>query len=164
MIIPCLLKRKDILAYRCYLRKKSLKEQYKFLQEQHKASKKVKQLLDLETCKLDSLLGKRVRWSDKMITLWHECTFPNATVGSQLLKLKEEIMEAYKNFDDISELADVYIVAVVLRDRYKIDAGDDVLHNIIKSSKKKDIFSAVDEKMAINLRRDFKFVNGVYHH
>lgn len=104
----------------------------------------------------------------KSIALWHEETFPAATVQEQKLKFAEEFGE-WKNSQDILELADMYIVACGLTRYPTMDAAiafhainEECLLNHIMS---KDLMDAVADKMDTNQRRSWKRVANVgYRH
>jgi len=164
MICPIYLKYTDKQAWNCFLKIKALKHKLALQRKHHDKCLPTKKQLAYEQFKFKCLLKKKVRWTDEMIVQWHKETFPKATLDSQLRKLKEEILEAYNAFDDITELADVYIVCVTLHHRYKCPAGDEPLNNFKKSKLKKQILDAVDKKMYINIRRRYRYINGVYHH
>lgn len=108
-----------------------------------------------------------MKWTDKDIVDWHIKTFPDADLPSQLMKLEEELKEFYEaihkkdNKSIRQELADVYIVCIVLRNRYKSYVGLYILHHFFFSDK---TMKCVYKKMDINVQRTWVKVNGVYRH
>lgn len=102
------------------------------------------------------------------IILWNKRTFPFATIISQHRKFHEEFSELdktrFKSKRYFEELADCYIVAFGMM---RLD-----LRLSIKFLKALDYYNcdskiiskAIKEKMKINKRREWKYVNGVYHH
>lgn len=106
---------------------------------------------------------------NKEIIQWHRETFPNCTFESQLVKLEEELSEVVKahNLGNMQnayeEMADVYIVALVLAKRYKSHIGI----YFVEALKDKDIpffVMRIKRKMEINKRRNWVEVDGVYRH
>ena len=100
-------------------------------------------------------------WTPEQIAKWHEDTFPNATMESQLLKLEEEIGEYFSSEDDMEEYADVYIVVKVLQLRYKSLIGDIMSELLLNDD---DVIRCINNKMDINTQRKWEFVDGVYRH
>ena len=106
---------------------------------------------------------------DKEIVEWHKKTFPKATIENQLLKLDEEIGElcdAIKQGSDnhaVKEMADVYIVARVLSDRFKSQIGNYFL-GLIDEYPVPHLIDEVKKKMETNKNRVWEYKNGVYHH
>lgn len=102
----------------------------------------------------------------KTISEWSEKVFPTLTKDSQLEKLIEETREfinAKTEEEKIKELADVYIVASILKERFDCKLGFDMYRGIYNDNMT-SVYSAVDEKMKINRSRVWEFKNGVYHH
>ncbi len=102
------------------------------------------------------------------ITQWSVETFPDLTSDMQEKKLKEEVREEEKakNTDRwLSEMADVYIVASILWERFYNPLGRLALDWVEMHPEYKEIRKAVDEKMVINRARKWHInKNGVYHH
>ena len=108
----------------------------------------------------------------KTIMEWHEQTFPDETLGGQLLKFAEESKE-FEEAQNLHELADMFIVACGVARFSQMDAVD-CFYRIRKSLKKWrtlerygiNVFQMVlDEKMAKNRRRVWKKTSeGCYHH
>ena len=102
----------------------------------------------------------------KTISEWSEQVFPTLEKESQLNKLIEETVEYIKAKTDderIKELADIYIVASILRERFNSDLGFMAFRGIFTTDMIA-VYQAVDEKMKINRSRIWEFKNGVYHH
>lgn len=102
----------------------------------------------------------------KSISEWSEQVFPTLTKDSQLEKLIEETREfidAKTEEEKIKELADVYIVASILKERFNCMLGFDMYRGCYKDNMTK-VYSAIDEKMKINRSRVWEYKNGVYHH
>lgn len=102
----------------------------------------------------------------KTISEWSEQTFPTLTKESQLNKLIEETLEYIKAKTDderIKELADIYIVASILKERFDCKLGWGIFQGIFTFDMAA-VYPAVDEKMKINRSRIWEFKNGVYHH
>lgn len=99
------------------------------------------------------------------IKVWNMDTFPEATLGTQLLKLEEELKEHQlcKN-DDLKELADVFIVVGGLR-RFNSSIGYQFERLFSLSSQDMDrLLELVHKKMRINLKRNGRMLMGYYHH
>lgn len=108
-------------------------------------------------------------WTPNKIAKWHKKTFPNATLESQLLKLEEESKELVeaRNSDSakyFEELADVVIVATVLKIRFNSKLAERFFEIDIAYNPKTPFGKIVDKKMDINAKRKWKFENGVYRH
>lgn len=106
---------------------------------------------------------------DKEIVKWHKKTFPDITLVGMLLKLEEEIQEFLEALHSGSEthsqeeLADVYIVATVLKERFHSALGGyfkDLLYNYPKSY----LEDTVKRKLKINKGRTWKTKKGVIRH
>lgn len=98
------------------------------------------------------------RYSGKDIAKWHKATFPKALLQDQLNKLAEEADECFMAIGDrqrLEELADMYIVACVLWERYHAPLGDLLMEYLKqdKSVSEFELLTAVDEKMAVNVKR-----------
>ena len=99
----------------------------------------------------------------KDVCEWHEKTFPDITKEDQIKKLEEELNEYYECYD-YSELADVLICAIVLRERFGSGIGKCVFYyakSIIQETRANMI---VADKLRINKKRIWKKVDGVYRH
>jgi hypothetical protein len=102
----------------------------------------------------------------KTINEWSEQVFPALEEESQKKKLIEELIEYIKSktdADKIKELADIYIVSSILRERFNSDLGFMAFRGIFTVDMIA-VYPAVDEKMKINRSRIWEFKNGVYHH
>jgi hypothetical protein len=105
----------------------------------------------------------------KEIVEWHKQTFPDCTLEAQLLKLDEELSEvvedqrAGKIEESHEELADAYIVALVLAKRYNSMIGKYFV-GLAEEHPVPAFVSRVKDKMEINKRRTWHKQNGVYHH
>lgn len=103
------------------------------------------------------------------IVEWHKKTFPDCTYESQLAKLDEElneVSEAQKkgNYEhSFDELADVYIVATVLKERFNSAIAKYFLA-WEDGWQTPSLFERVDRKMEVNQKRTWQKVNGVYRH
>lgn len=104
-------------------------------------------------------------WTDKDIVEWHKKTFPDVDLGSQIKKAEEEIHEyitAVVNEEPQEiieeELADIYIVLLVLKNRF----GLKIINSFLPSRGKLEL--AIHHKMDKNAKRTWIKVNGVYRH
>lgn len=104
------------------------------------------------------------------IAKWHEETFPDATLEGQLEKYEEENEEfAGSDFKDLSELADMFIVACGIV-RFDMCQAMNALNNVffwrdIKGFDTLKLCMAVEQKMEKNRKRVWaKTQKGVYHH
>lgn len=110
-----------------------------------------------------------MKWTDKKIIAWHKKTFPDCTYESQLLKLDEELKEVSEaqkkgNYEhSFDELADVYIVATVLKERFNSTIGVYFI-GFLEGDPVPFLFEHVDRKMDTNQKRTWCKVNGVYRH
>jgi NTP pyrophosphatase (non-canonical NTP hydrolase) len=110
-----------------------------------------------------------MKWTDEKIVAWHKKTFPDCTFESQLAKLDEELKEvsdAQKkgNYEQsFDELADVYIVATVLKERFNSTIATYFLE-MEDAWQTPSLFERVDRKMDTNQKRTWCKVNGVYRH
>ena len=132
--------------------------------------------------------NKMTEWTNEAILEWHKQTFPNATLETQLRKVEDELREmdeAARAFledetklqDAIDETADVWISAVVLRERFESYIGSMILHVILDllngSGFDEDLCElcvenvkfAVNAKMDKNVKREWKETTpGYYQH
>lgn len=108
---------------------------------------------------------------------WSAATFPDATVGGQIAKFREEKEEWRKTKynrggvlwnGDISELADMFIVAAGLG---RLDPMESMfcMRTVAKELEEsvfatRDLCEAVNAKMAINRSRRWRSGNGQYKH
>lgn len=115
--------------------------------------------------------------SIESIARWHKETFPDETLLGQLNKFQEEkkewqasqhITETGAIMGDVSELADMFIVACGISRFGHIDAmwnfarvAHELEHSCFSSG---DLEHAIDEKMEINRSRKWKHIDGNYHH
>ena len=102
----------------------------------------------------------------KTISDWSEQGFPVLEKQSQQSKLVEEVCEfinAKSDEEQIKELADIYIVASILRERFNDNIGFRFFQGLFKADMKA-VYPAIDAKMKINRSRIWEFKNGVYHH
>lgn len=105
----------------------------------------------------------------KSIIEWHETTFPDATLEGQVEKFKKERQEWLdSNEKDISELADMFIVACGIMRFGRTESaicfgcvGSFLRYSDFTDS---DFRKAVDKKMEINRQRKWNFENGQYQH
>lgn len=110
-----------------------------------------------------------MNWTDDKIVEWHKKTFPDCTYESQLLKLDEELNEVSEaqnkgNYEhSFDELADVYIVATVLKERFNSTIGVYFIE-LLEGDPVPFLFERVDRKMDLNSKRVWHKVNGVYRH
>lgn len=106
---------------------------------------------------------------DDEILEWHKKTFPKADIKSQLLKLDEELKEvvdAHKNGETekaYDELADVYIVSLVLEKRFNSTIGAYFI-GLLQEHPAPELMKRVKNKMKINKKRTWHEENGVYRH
>ena len=106
---------------------------------------------------------------DDKIVEWHKNTFPDATLESQLLKLDEELKEvvdAQRNGEkekSYDELADVYIVSLVLAKRFDSTTGKYFL-GLLEEHPAPESLKRVEKKMEINAKRKWIKKDGVYRH
>lgn len=109
------------------------------------------------------------------ISEWHEKTFLDDSENGQILKLSEEFtefqeskIETDKREKTLKELADVLIVAAVLKFRYNNAMGKFIFNVITEALDLYDsivVLNAVQTKMEINRRRKWvKLPDGRYKH
>lgn len=110
-----------------------------------------------------------MKWTDEKIVAWHKKTFPDCTYESQLLKLDEElneVVEAQWNGlieQSYDELADIYIVSKVLKERFNSIIGAYFI-GLLNEHPCPELSKRVDRKMDRNKKRTWQKVNGVYRH
>ena len=103
------------------------------------------------------------------IIQWHTETFPNATLEGQLQKFEDELQELLEsNYEDITELADIFIVACGIC-RFSLTRGMTAFWKVADLTAgmlliKEQFEAAVDEKMAINRKRKWGCNKGYYQH
>ena len=97
---------------------------------------------------------------------WHERTFPGATEESQILKLDEEFGE-YADGEFIEELADVFIVAASLSNRWGNMLGTFTMKAVVKhcGADAGCLYNAIQRKMDVNSARKWvRLGDGRYKH
>ena len=102
----------------------------------------------------------------KSIAEWSEQVFPTLTENAQNIKLFEEVLEYFKAKtleEKIKELADIYIVASILKERFGSDLGFFVFRSLF-TNEMVGVYKAVDEKMKINRARVWEWNGKTYHH
>ena len=102
----------------------------------------------------------------KSIAEWSEQVFPTLDKDAQLEKLIEETREYMKAKSDderIKELADIYIMASILKERFDCKLGWGVFQGIFTLDMT-GVYKAVDEKMKINRARKWTWNGKTYHH
>jgi hypothetical protein len=103
------------------------------------------------------------------IIQWHTETFPNATLEGQLQKFEDELQELLEsNYEDITELADIFIVACGIC-RFSLVRGMTAFWKIADLTAgmlliKKQFETAVNKKMEINRKRKWGCNKGYYQH
>lgn len=100
------------------------------------------------------------------ISDWSVEVFPTLTEEAQNIKLFEEVLEFFKAKtleEKIKELADIYIVACILKYRFGSDLGFYVFRTLFKIEMV-GVYKAIDEKMKINRNRIWKWNGKTYHH
>ena len=100
------------------------------------------------------------------ISDWSVKVFPTLTKEAQNIKLFEEVLEFFnaKTLEEkIKELADIYIVACILKYRFGSDLGFYVFRTLFKLEMV-GVYKAVDKKMEINRNRVWKWNGKTYHH
>lgn len=106
---------------------------------------------------------------DEDIVSWHKQTFPDITMGEMLVKVDEEIGEvcdAIRNGSNnhaLEEMADVYIVSRVLKERFNSHVGGYFI-GLLEEYPVPRIMDAVKKKMKENKKRKWHKVDGVYRH
>lgn len=114
-------------------------------------------------------------WTQHDIVDWHVKTFPNATLGSQLVKFNEELNELEASTEDkAKELADMFIVAIVLMLRFNCKIGYIVLNALLPSllgslhtpqENEQYLNNLISDKMNINASRTWgELEPGLYKH
>lgn len=97
-------------------------------------------------------------------------TLPNCTIASQYSKANREAREFFfakhhcDNSGMLEEMADIYIVQVVLATRFNNDMAKLVCRWIESSKKFEKIRQAVDDKMDVNETRKFAWIKGEWRH
>ncbi|MFQ6744663.1 MAG: hypothetical protein ACLRFN_01655 [Alphaproteobacteria bacterium] len=105
----------------------------------------------------------------KSIIEWHEQTFPNATLEGQEQKYQDKLQElAESNYKDITELADMFIVACGIC-RFSLTQGMTAFWKVADLAGgmlliREQFDAAVNEKMAINRNRKWDYNKGYYQH
>ncbi len=100
------------------------------------------------------------------ISDWSIKVFPTLSEEAQNIKLFEEVLEFFKAKtleEKIKELADIYIVACILKYRFGSDLGFYVFRTLFKLEMV-GVYKAVDKKMEINRSRKWAWNGKTYHH
>lgn len=102
------------------------------------------------------------------VIVWNKKTFSLLTETSQYRKFQEETTELnktrFKSKKYFKELADCYIVAFGMF-RFDLKIAIRFLKYLdYYNCDSKIISKAIKEKMEINKKREWKYVNGIYHH
>lgn len=110
------------------------------------------------------------KWTKQNIADWHRDAMPECTMAQQYSKANREAREFIyaKHHNDkagmLEEMADIYIVNVVLAVRYNNDMAKLVCRWIENFKNFEVIKQAVDVKMDMNAARKFKWVKGEWRH
>lgn len=110
------------------------------------------------------------KWTKKEIVDWHRKAIPECTLAQQYSKVNREAQEFLyaKHHNDkagmLEEMADIYIVNVVLAVRYNNNMAKLLCRWIENFRNFETIKEAVDSKMDINAKRKFKWLNGEWRH
>lgn len=110
------------------------------------------------------------KWTKEKIAEWHKQALPDCTLAQQYSKANREAREYIyaKLHDDkagmLEEMADIYIVNVVLRMRYNNDMARLICRWIEGFKSFDKIRQAVDDKMDVNAKRKFAWVKGEWRH
>lgn len=105
----------------------------------------------------------------KSIIEWHEQTFPDVTLEGQLQKYQDELQElAESNYKDITELADMFIVACGIC-RFSLARGMAAFWKVVDLTARmllinEQFEAAVNKKMQINRNRKWSKGKGNYQH
>lgn len=106
----------------------------------------------------------------KSIILWHEQTFPDATLEGQIEKFDDELSE-YGESECLEELADLFIVAcgIARFDNVSALVAFERVCEILKLwrvnyGKPVPLQMAIDNKMKINRKRKLGCNKGYYQH
>lgn len=106
----------------------------------------------------------------KRMSKEHEKLFPLATLGTQALKLDEELSECEKAedlFEVQNELADSLIVCCGIY-RFAPKTALVVATSILSTAEsfgfKSILLKKANEKWEVNKKRKWKYENGIYHH
>ncbi len=106
------------------------------------------------------------------VQAWQDEVFPDRTLMSCLLKLKEEIKEyteAETEDEEFKEYADIIIVCWSL-EKFENEIGtlltffNFIFYDLLDIKDKYTLKQAIADKLAINKARKWKFENGVYRH
>lgn len=102
------------------------------------------------------------------VIVWNKKTFSLSTKISQCKKFREEINELnqtkFKSKKYFKELADCYIVSFGMF-RFDFKLAISFLKYLDYYNCDSEIISkTIKEKMKINKKREWKYVNGTYHH
>lgn len=105
------------------------------------------------------------------ICIWHNETFPKATLEGQRRKFKEEFEEFVAAEDPehkLAELADMYIVACGIK-RFDESLALHLIGRVLEFGADadftiKELLCAIDKKMEINKARKWSGKDGCYHH
>lgn len=112
----------------------------------------------------------KFRWTKNSIADWHRKALPECTLAQQYSKANREAREFFyaKHHQDnagmLEEMADIYIVNVVLTTRYNNDMARLICRWIECSKSFERIRQAVDDKMDINAKRKFAWIKGEWRH
>lgn len=119
---------------------------------------------------LKNILLLALRQELDSIKEWNEETFPDATLGGQLLKLEEEYEEyfsAKSQEEERKELADIFIVLGGLR-RWESRIGNCIVNTMVENmplSILLELLPSIKTKMDINRKRVWKKSgDGKFHH
>lgn len=99
------------------------------------------------------------------ISEWSEQVFPTLTKEAQEAKLAEEILEYIKASGDerVKELADIYIVASILKHRFSSDLGFAMFRGLFTFDMT-PVYKEIDLKMKVNRARVWVWNGKTYHH
>lgn len=105
------------------------------------------------------------------IIQWHKETFPDTTLEEQEQKFLiefDEYIEAIGKDEQTKELADMQIVACGIA-RFNRERSQVLTDKVLKYAEKfkhnlDDLNEAIQEKMAINRKRQWQYVDGEYRH
>lgn len=99
------------------------------------------------------------------ISDWSVEVFPTLTKEAQEAKLVEEILEYIKASDNekVKELADIYIVASILKHRFGSDLGFAMFRGLFTLDMT-PVYKEIDRKMKVNRARVWKWNGKTYHH
>lgn len=99
------------------------------------------------------------------IAEWSAEVFPTLTKEAQEAKLAEEIVEYIKAPDDkkVKELADIYIVASILKHRFGSDFGFAMFRGLFTLDMT-PVYKEIDRKMNVNRSRKWVWNGKTYKH